>query len=118
MDDYIQVSFDENVADKIIYDNLLQDMFEFMKVLIATVDEEDEGHEEYWKEENKYNESQVSGNVGDIGLRNVGIRPGPSADFDLDAPVDDIPLEDGLTDDVTAPDVTPIGPGTDTGEQI
>ena len=50
IDDYIQVSFDENVADKIIYDNLLQDMFEFMKVLIATVDEEDEGHEEYWKE--------------------------------------------------------------------
>ena len=75
-------------------------------------------NEEYWKEENKYNESQVSGNVGDIGLRNVGIRPGPSADFDLDAPVDDIPLEDGGPDDVTAPDVTPIGPGTDTGEQI
>ena len=54
MDDYIQVSFDENVADKIIYDNLLQEMFEFMKILINTVDEEDEGHEEYWIEEDGF----------------------------------------------------------------
>ena len=95
----------------------LSQQFKMQKYLGLTQEEMKE-NEEYWKEENKYNESQVSGNVGDIGLRNVGIRPGPSADFDLDAPVDDIPLEDGLTDDVTAPDVTPIGPGTDTGEQI
>ena len=32
--------------------------FEFMKLLIATVDEEDEGHEEYWKEECGFKISQ------------------------------------------------------------
>ena len=93
----------------------LSQQFKMQKYLGLTQEEMKE-NEEYWKEENKYNESEVSGNMGDVGLRNVGIRPGPSADLDLDAPVDDIPVEP--TDDVTAPDVTPVGPGTDTGEQI
>ena len=93
----------------------LSQQFKMQKYLGLTQEEMKE-NEEYWKEENKYNEDSVSGNTGDIGLRNVGIRPGPSADLDLDAPIDDIPIEP--TDDVQAPDVTPIGPGTDTGEQI
>ena len=91
----------------------LSQQFKMQKYLGLTQEEMKE-NEEYWKEENKYNEDSVSGNTGDIGLRNVGIRPGPSVD--LDAPIDDIPIEP--TDDVQAPDVTPIGPGTDTGEQI
>ena len=87
-----------------------------MQKYLGLTQEEMKENEEYWKEENKYNESEVSGNMGDVGLRNVGIRPEPSADLDLDAPVDDIPVEP--TDDVTTPDVTPVGPGTDAGEQI
>ena len=47
-------------------------------------------NEHYWKQENKYNTNNAG--VQELGPRNVGVRLVPSADPDLDTPVDDIPI--------------------------
>jgi hypothetical protein len=60
--------------------------------------------------ENKYNTSDEQ----DINLRNVGVRPGPSADLDIDAPVEDMPMPE---DDITTPDVDMMAPDAGTGIQ-
>ena len=46
----------------------------------------------------------------EVGLRNVGVRPGPSAPLDIDAPVEDIPAP---MDDTLTPDVSGMEPGAD-----
>ena len=72
-------------------------------------------NEEYWKQENKYNVASNNAQGDNIGLRNVGIQTPPSSDFDLEAPVEDIP-EPGA--EVDSPDVQTLGPqgtGPDAG---
>ena len=77
-------------------------------------------NEHYWKQENKYNKDRNAAQSENIGLRNVGIQTPPSSDFDLEAPVEDIP-EPGA--EVDTPDVQTLGPegtgaelGTGAGE--
>ena len=72
-------------------------------------------NEMYWKQENKYNKGKNEAASENIGLRNVGIQTPPSSDFDLEAPVEDIP-EPGA--EVDTPDVQTLGPqgvGPDAG---
>ena len=91
-----------------------------LKKYLGLTEEEMKANEEYWKQENKYNKGQNAAQGENIGLRNVGIQTPPSSDFDLDAPVEDIP-EPGA--DVDSPDVQTLGPqgtgpdmGTGAGE--
>ena len=86
-----------------------------LKKYLGLTEEEMKANEEYWKQENKYNKGQNAAQGENIGLRNVGIQTPPSSDFDLDAPVEDIP-EPGA--DVDSPDVQTLGPqgtGPDVG---
>lgn len=79
-----------------------------LKKYLGLSEEEMRDNEHYWKQENKYNTSGAG--TEDVGLRNVGVRPGPSADLDIDAPIDDIPdpALDAETPDVDVmPPVTP-----------
>ena len=78
-----------------------------MKKYLGLSEEEMKENEHYWKQENKY--STTNAGTEDVGLRNVGVRPGPSADLDIDAPVDDIP-DPAL--DVDTPDVDVMPAGT------
>jgi len=85
-----------------------------LKKYLGLSEEEMKDNEHYWKQENKYNTNNAG--VEELGLRNVGVRPGPSGDLDLDSPVDDIP---DPSEEVVTPDVntmSPEAPGT--GEQI
>ena len=85
-----------------------------LKKYLGLSEEEMKDNEHYWKQENKYNTNNAG--VEELGLRNVGVRPGPSADLDLDTPVDDIP---DPAEEVATPDVTQMSPETPgTGEQI
>ena len=85
-----------------------------LKKYLGLSEEEMKDNEQYWKQENKYNTNNAG--VEELGLRNVGVRPGPSADLDLDTPVDDIP---DPAEEVATPDVTQMSPETPgTGEQI
>ncbi len=85
-----------------------------LKKYLGLSEEEMKDNEHYWKQENKYNSDNAG--VEELGLRNVGIRPGPSADLDLDNPVDDIP---DPAEEVATPDVNQLTPETPgTGEQI
>jgi|TARA_B110000908_G_scaffold74851_1_gene90204 hypothetical protein len=79
-----------------------------LKKYLGLSEEEMRDNEHYWKQENKYNTSGAG--TEDVGLRNVGVRPGPSMDLDIDAPIDDIPdpALDAETPDVDVmPPVTP-----------
>tara|TARA_B110000977_G_scaffold140123_1_gene177871 strand:+ start:2861 stop:4543 length:1683 start_codon:yes stop_codon:yes gene_type:complete len=78
-----------------------------LKKYLGLSEEEMKENEHYWKQENKY--STTNAGTEDVGLRNVGVRPGPSADLDIDAPVDDIP-DPAL--DVDTPDVDVMPAGT------
>ena len=91
-----------------------------LKKYLGLTEEEMKANEEYWKQENKYNKGQNAAQGENIGLRNVGIQTPPSSDFDLDAPVEDIPAPGA---DVDSPDVQTLGPqgtgpdmGTGAGE--
>jgi hypothetical protein len=85
-----------------------------LKKYLGLSEEEMKDNEHYWKQENKYNSDNAG--VEELGLRNVGIRPGPSADLDLDNPVDDIP---DPAEEVATPDVNQLTPETPgTGEEI
>jgi hypothetical protein len=81
-----------------------------LKKYLGLTEEEMKDNEYYWKMENKYNTSDEQ----DINLRNVGVRPGPSADLDIDAPVEDMPMPE---DDITTPDVDMMAPDAGTGTQ-
>lgn len=81
-----------------------------LKKYLGLTEEEMKDNEHYWKQENKYNAENAE--VQNIGLRNVGIRPGPSADLDINTPVDDIPDPEA---DVATPDVTQMSPDTPPG---
>jgi len=83
----------------------LSQQFKLKKYLGLTQDEMKD-NEHYWKMENKYNTDATS----EVGLRNVGVRPGPSAPLDMEAPVDDIPAP---ADDVLDPDVSGMEPGSE-----
>ena len=80
-----------------------------LKKYLGLTDEEMKDNELYWKQENKY--STEGQDIEGIGLRNVGVRPGPSTDLDLDTPLDDIP--DPSTE-VATPDVAQADPNTAT----
>ena len=80
-----------------------------LKKYLGLTDEEMKDNELYWKQENKY--STEGQDIDGIGLRNVGVRPGPSADLDIDTPVDDVP--DPSTE-VATPDVAQADPNTAT----
>jgi len=91
-----------------------------LKKYLGLTEEEMKDNEHYWKQENKYNKDQKATQSENIGLRNVGIQTPPSSDFDLEAPVEDIP-EPGA--EVDTPDVQTLGPegtgaelGTGAGE--
>jgi hypothetical protein len=75
-----------------------------LKKYLGLTQEEMKDNEYYWKMENKYSTESAQ----DVGLRNVGVRPGPSAPLDIDAQVDDIPAPE---DDVLSPDISGIEPG-------
>ena len=77
-----------------------------LKKYLGLNQEEMKDNEHYWKMENKYN----TDSDGEVGLRNVGVRPGPSAPLDIEAPVDDIPAP---ADDVLNPDVSGMEPGAE-----
>jgi hypothetical protein len=77
-----------------------------LKKYLGLNEEEMKDNEFYWKMENKYNTETDK----EVGLRNVGIRPGPSAPLDIDAPVEDIPSP---MDDTLTPDVSGMEPGAD-----
>lgn len=79
-----------------------------LKKYLGLTEEEMKDNEYYWKMENKYNTSDEQ----NINLRNVGVRPGPSADLDIDAPVEDMPMPE---DDITTPDVDMMAPDAGTG---
>jgi len=84
-----------------------------LKKYLGLTDEEMKDNELYWKQENKYNtEGQ---DIEGIGLRNVGVRPGPSADLDLNTPLDDIPdpSTEVVTPDVAQADPNSATPGTE-----
>lgn len=86
-----------------------------LKKYLGLTEEEMKSNEEYWKQENKYNVASNNAQGDNIGLRNVGIQTPPSSDFDLEAPVEDIP-EPGA--EVDSPDVQTLGPqgtGPDAG---
>ena len=82
-----------------------------LKKYLGLSEEDMKDNEHYWKQENKY--STANAGTEDVGLRNVGIRPGPSADLDIDTPIDDIP-DPAL--DVETPDVTQLDPSGTPGE--
>ena len=91
-----------------------------LKKYLGLTEEEMKDNEHYWKQENKYNKDRNAAQSENIGLRNVGIQTPPSSDFDLEAPVEDIP-EPGA--EVDTPDVQTLGPegtgaelGTGAGE--
>jgi len=75
-----------------------------LKKYLGLTEEEMNDNEHYWKMENQY----TSDNSQQVGLRNVGVRPGPSADLDIDAPVEDLPMPE---DDIQTPDVDVMGAG-------
>jgi hypothetical protein len=75
-----------------------------LKKYLGLTQEEMKDNEHYWKMENKYSTDSSE----DVGLRNVGVQPGPSAPLDIEAPVEDIPAP---MDDVLNPDVSGIEPG-------
>jgi len=77
-----------------------------LKKYLGLTQEEMKDNEHYWKMENKYNTDGAE----DVGLRNVGVRPGPSAPLDIMAPVEDIPAP---MDDVMSPDVSGMEPGSE-----
>jgi hypothetical protein len=77
-----------------------------LKKYLGLTEEEMKDNELYWKQENKYNSDGPVPQEDNIGLRNVGIQSPPSSDFDLDAPVEDIP--DPMA--VDTPDVQTMGP--------
>ena len=77
-----------------------------LKKYLGLDEEEMKQNEYYWKMENKYNTETDK----EVGLRNVGVRPGPSAPLDIDAPVEDIPAP---MDDTLTPDVSGMEPGAD-----
>ena len=77
-----------------------------LKKYLGLDEEEMKQNEYYWKMENKYNTETDK----EVGLRNVGVRPGPSAPLDIDTPVEDIPAP---MDDTLTPDVSGMEPGAD-----
>jgi hypothetical protein len=78
-----------------------------LKKYLGLTEEEMKDNEFYWKQENKYNSDGAIPQQDNVGLRNVGIQTPPSSDFDLDAPVEDIP---DPSMDVDTPDVQTMGP--------
>ena len=77
-----------------------------LKKYLGLDEEEMKENEFYWKMENKYNTETDK----EVGLRNVGVRPGPSAPLDIDTPVEDIPAP---MDDTLTPDVSGMEPGAE-----
>ncbi len=77
-----------------------------LKKYLGLDEEEMKENEFYWKMENKYNTDTDK----EVGLRNVGVRPGPSAPLDIEAPVEDIPAP---MDDTLTPDVSGMEPGAE-----
>ena len=77
-----------------------------LKKYLGLDEEEMKQNVYYWKMENKYNTETDK----EVGLRNVGVRPGPSAPLDIDTPVEDIPAP---MDDTLTPDVSGMEPGAD-----
>jgi len=82
-----------------------------LKKYLGLNEEEMKDNEYYWKMENQVDTQDEQ----QVDLRNVGVRPGPSAPLDLDAPVDDLPMPE---DEVETPDVDIANPGIDASEQI
>ena len=82
-----------------------------LKKYLGLNEEEMKDNEYYWKMENQVDTKDEQ----QVDLRNVGVRPGPSAPLDLDAPVDDLPMPE---DEVETPDVDIANPGVDASEQI
>jgi len=82
-----------------------------LKKYLGLNEEEMKDNEYYWKMENQVDTQDEQ----QVDLRNVGVRPGPSAPLDLDAPIDDLPMPE---DEVETPDVDIANPGIDASEQI
>ena len=86
-----------------------------LKKYLGLTEEEMKDNEHYWKQENKYNKGPNNAQADTVGLRNVGIQTPSSADFDLEAPVDDIPEPEVASPDVQTLGAQGVGPDAGTG---
>jgi len=86
-----------------------------LKKYLGLTEEEMKDNEHYWKQENKYNKGPNNAQADTVGLRNVGIQTPSSADFDLEAPVDDIPEPEVASPDTQTLGAQGVGPDAGTG---